>query len=71
MEWYTNMMKTVSSQGMDTHFITGLKKKLETPQKAVILPHKNPDGDALGSTLALFHYLIQNKHEAVVISPNK
>ena len=70
MEWYTNMMKTVSSQGMDTHFITGLKKKLETPQKAVILPHKNPDGDALGSTLALFHYLIQNKHEAVVISPN-
>ena len=63
-------MKTVSSQGMNTHFITGLKKKLETPQKAVLLPHKNPDGDALGSTLALFHYLIQNKHEAVVISPN-
>ena len=63
-------MKMVSSPSMDKHFITGLKKKLETTQKVVILPHKNPDGDALGSTLALMHFLIQNKHEAVIISPN-
>ena len=64
-------MKMVSSLCMDKHFITSLKKKLETPQKAVIIPHKNPDGDALGSTLALLHFLIQNKHEAVVIAPNE
>ena len=63
-------MKMVSSSSMDKHFITELKKKLETTQKVVILPHKNPDGDALGSTLALMHFLIQNKHEAVIISPN-
>ena len=64
-------MKMVSSLCMDKHFINSLKKKLETPQKAVIIPHKNPDGDALGSTLALLHFLIQNKHEAVVIAPNE
>ena len=46
-------MKIVSLQGMKQHFISDLQKLLNTSQKIVILPHKNPDGDALGSTLAL------------------
>ena len=32
-----------------------LKELLATPKKIVIVPHKNPDGDAMGSTLALYH----------------
>ena len=63
-------MKIVSLQGMKQHFISDLQKLLDTPQRIVILPHKNPDGDALGSTLALRFFLIKKKHEAVVISPN-
>lgn len=55
---------------MEKSFITGLKKYLETPKKIVILPHRNADGDALGSTLAWCHFLCQKGHEAVVISPN-
>lgn len=47
-----------------------LKEKLEVPQKIVIIPHRNPDGDAMGSTLGLYNFLIQLKHEVVVISPN-
>tara|TARA_R110002020_G_scaffold203146_5_gene406557 strand:- start:3600 stop:4616 length:1017 start_codon:yes stop_codon:yes gene_type:complete len=43
---------------------------LSTPRKMVIIPHKNPDGDAIGSTLGLYHYLKKAGHKAVVISPN-
>ena len=48
-----------------------LKSALATPAKIAIIPHRNPDGDAIGSTLALYHYLKQLGHEAIVISPNE
>ena len=50
--------------------ISEIKELLSTPKKIVIVPHKNPDGDAMGSTLALCHYLKKYKHEAIVITPN-
>ncbi len=43
---------------------------LSKPQKIVIVPHKNPDGDAIGSTVGLWHYLKNLGQEATVISPN-
>ena len=36
----------------------------------VIVSHRNPDGDAYGSSLALYHFLKQQKHNVTVISPN-
>ena len=36
----------------------------------VLLSHKNPDGDALGSSLALSHYLKSRGKNAVVVLPN-
>ena len=51
---------------MDKDFTSALKKRLQSPQKAVIIPHKNPDGDALGSTLAWMHFLHFENHEAVI-----
>ena len=50
--------------------ISELKQLLGTPQNIVIVPHKNPDGDAMGSTLGLYHYLKMYHHNAVVIAPN-
>ena len=47
-----------------------LQTILETPISIVIVPHKNPDGDAIGSTLALYHFLKSKGHQAVVIAPN-
>jgi len=47
-----------------------LKTVLNKPQNIVIVPHKNPDGDAMGSTLALYHYLTGQGHNAIVIAPN-
>ncbi|MGY8910176.1 MAG: DHH family phosphoesterase, partial [Flavobacteriales bacterium] len=37
----------------------------------VIIGHRNPDGDAVGSTLALKHYLDKKGHAATVVMPNE
>ncbi|AXO79951.1 bifunctional oligoribonuclease/PAP phosphatase NrnA [Olleya aquimaris] len=50
--------------------ITAINQLLATPKKIVIVSHKNPDGDAIGSSLALFHYLTKTNHLATVIVPN-
>ena len=50
--------------------IKNIKQLLDSPKKIVIVPHKNPDGDAIGSTLALYHYLLKYNHNATVIVPN-
>jgi len=50
--------------------ILELKKVLSNPKKVVIVPHKNPDGDAMGSTLGLCNYLKKLGHSAIVIAPN-
>jgi len=47
-----------------------LKELLAQPKRIVILPHRNPDGDAIGSTLAMAHYLMKLGHECEIIAPN-
>lgn len=44
---------------------------LSTPKKIAIIPHRSPDGDAMGSTLALYHFLLKLGHFPVVIAPNE
>ena len=39
-------------------------------ERFVLLSHKNPDGDALGSSLALFHYLKNMGKNVTVVLPN-
>lgn len=55
---------------MNKNDITAIKALLSTPKNIVIVCHKNPDGDAIGSTLGLYHYLKQYHHKAQVITPN-
>jgi phosphoesterase RecJ-like protein len=50
--------------------IPEIKALLSSPKNIVIVPHKNPDGDAMGSTLGLYHYLKPYKHNVRVITPN-
>ncbi|MGJ5643312.1 DHH family phosphoesterase [Formosa sp. S-31] len=50
--------------------ISSIKTLLSAPKRIVIVPHKNPDGDAMGSSLGLYHYLKHYNHEVVVMSPN-
>ncbi len=42
---------------------------LAQPLKIVITTHHKPDGDAMGSSLGLYNYLIQFNHHITVISP--
>jgi phosphoesterase RecJ-like protein len=55
---------------MNKEDIYNLKQVLSTPKKIVIVPHKNPDGDAMGSTLGLYHYFNKLHHHVIVIAPN-
>ncbi|WP_158837926.1 DHH family phosphoesterase [Polaribacter sp. L3A8] len=44
---------------------------LDQSRNIVIVGHRNPDGDAMGSTLALKHYLDKKGHNATVVVPNE
>ena len=49
--------------------ITTLKDLLAQPKKIIITTHHKPDGDAMGSSLGLYNYLIQQGHHTTVIAP--
>jgi phosphoesterase RecJ-like protein len=49
--------------------IERLKQLLQTPKKTVIVSHRNPDGDALGSSLAWRFFLQKLGHTVNFISP--
>ena len=51
--------------------IDKIKRLLSDKRKIVIIPHKNPDGDAIGSSTALKYYLDNFNHNVDIISPNK
>jgi bifunctional oligoribonuclease and PAP phosphatase NrnA len=51
--------------------IQAIQQLLATPKKIAIIPHRSPDGDAMGSTLGLYHFLLKNNHHPVVVSPNE
>ena len=50
--------------------ILAIQDLLVTPKKIAIIPHRSPDGDAMGSTLALYHFLLKLNHTPIVIAPN-
>ena len=55
---------------MENSFLTAFERAITSRKKIVIIPHRNPDGDALGSALALKHFLDAKKHEVKIVSPN-
>lgn len=50
--------------------ILEITAELSQAKNIVIVPHKGPDGDAMGSTLGLMHFLRDKGHKVNVISPN-
>jgi len=48
-----------------------LKKLLDEKTDVLITTHYNPDGDALGSSLALYHFLLSQGIAAKVLIPNE
>ncbi|MBR9854981.1 MAG: bifunctional oligoribonuclease/PAP phosphatase NrnA, partial [Algicola sp.] len=55
---------------MNSADITTVKSILSQPQNIVIVPHRNPDGDAMGSCLGLSGFLRAKGHTVQVVAPN-
>ena len=51
--------------------INKIKSLLSEKKDIVIIPHKNPDGDAIGASTGLKNYFNNFKHNVEIISPNK
>lgn len=49
---------------------TDLRAQFAQPQKAVIVVHTRPDGDAMGSGLGMLHYLRARGHQATLLVPS-
>ena len=56
---------------MKDNLINEFDSLLKKSKNTLIIPHKNPDGDALGSSLALNFFLKKKGHNSLVISPNE
>jgi bifunctional oligoribonuclease and PAP phosphatase NrnA len=52
------------------NIISELKKLIVQSEKPLIITHYNPDGDAIGSMLALYHYLVKKGKQPFMVSPN-
>lgn len=46
-----------------------LRAKLKNPLRILITTHHKPDGDAMGSSLALYNFLIKQGHQVQVVTP--
>ena len=55
---------------MEIQDIQKVRTALQRIRKIAIVFHFNPDGDALGSALALYHHFSDEGYEVSVISPN-
>ncbi len=55
---------------MNSDLVGPLNAFLKTGRRIVLVPHKNPDGDAIGSCLGLQRFLEKNNHTTHLISPN-
>ena len=55
---------------MNSTDIKKVKALLSKPKEIVIVTHWSPDGDAMGSSLGLYNYLIGKKYKVQVITPN-
>ncbi|MCD4746192.1 MAG: bifunctional oligoribonuclease/PAP phosphatase NrnA [Bacteroidales bacterium] len=56
---------------MTSYIIQEIKELLNTSKNIVITTHKNPDGDAIGSSLAMYLFLTKKGHNADIIVPDK
>ena len=65
---YLECIKVVYLQTMTNSQIIEIKEMLSTPQNVVIIPHRNPDGDAIGSSLGLYHFLKYSHNVTIVLS---
>ena len=69
------LLKTKDTQGGYLHYamlpIQDLQPLLQTPKKIFITTHHKPDGDAIGSMMGLYHYLVKKGHLVTPVAPSE
>ena len=57
-------------KGIDINIFSEIKQVCDKVSNVVIISHRNPDGDAIGSSLGLYHVLKNMEKTVTVILPN-
>lgn len=52
---------------LKTLTIEELQQSIRNSSKIAIIPHKNPDGDAIGSSLGFWHYLRESNKDCTIV----
>ena len=64
-------VRTFANLFRKMEFSAALRQLIHVPQNVAIFSHRNPDGDAIGSSLAMQHYLEQFGHNVHVLFPSE
>lgn len=56
---------------ISNNFVKNIKNLIHSAKKISIITHYNPDGDAIGSALGLYHFLKKYEIDVKVIVPNE
>ena len=56
--------------GMNPKKAKRLAELLSGKPEILLIPHKNPDGDAIGACLGMYHFLSASGHAVSVLAPN-
>lgn len=62
---------TFAHLAMNQEDIIKIKAELDMPRSICLITHRNPDGDALGSSLAMKHFLEKFNQQVKVILPSE
>jgi phosphoesterase RecJ-like protein len=57
------------SERFPSHQLRAIKELLSNQKRIVITTHSRPDGDAMGSSLGLYNYLLEKDQQVQVITP--
>ena len=63
-------MQIILAKMQREQFFDALDTVIQTPKRFVVVSHVNPDGDAIGSSLAFAQFLKKFGHEAEVMVSN-
>lgn len=58
------------SKVIEQNIVNKIQKQIDENERFVVVSHVGPDGDAIGSSLAMWHFLTSQNKQTTVIIPN-
>src|ERR1700744_5376055 len=69
MMYFRSPKQKMDTVGLHMRPIQDAFPLLQAPKNIFITTHHKPDGDAIGSMLGLYHYLVKKGHHVTPVSP--